>query len=129
VKRLSHDLAPSTIEVAHGIVAGVFKDAVRDRRITASPCEGTKLPKRHREPIVPLTHEQVIALHAALPERYRALVTLAASTGLRQGEVLGLTLDHCGLRPPCVSPLLRVDQHLVVVDGQPPFLGPPKKQA
>jgi len=37
-------LAPSTVGVVHRILAGIFKAAVRDRRIVASPCEGTKLP-------------------------------------------------------------------------------------
>ena len=48
VKRLSLKLAPSTVGVVHRILAGIFKAAVRDRRIVASPCEGTKLPKVHR---------------------------------------------------------------------------------
>ena len=39
-------LAPSTVGVVHSIVSSVFKAAVRDRRIPANPCEGTKLPKR-----------------------------------------------------------------------------------
>ena len=45
IKRLSGRLAPSTVGVVHRILAAVFKAAVRDRRIMASPCEGTKLPK------------------------------------------------------------------------------------
>ena len=44
----SLDLAPATVGVVHRILAGIFKTAVRDRRIVASPCEGTKLPKIHR---------------------------------------------------------------------------------
>jgi hypothetical protein len=35
VKRLSVDLAPATVGVVHRILAGVFKAAVRDRRIVA----------------------------------------------------------------------------------------------
>lgn len=42
VKRLSGVLAPSTVGVVHRILAAVFKAAVRDRRIVASPCEGTR---------------------------------------------------------------------------------------
>jgi integrase len=83
VKQLSLDLAPPTVGVVHRILAGIFKSAVRDRRIVASPCEGTKLPKIHRRRIEPLALEAVEALTEAIPERYRALVTLAAGTGLR----------------------------------------------
>lgn len=129
VKRLSLILAPSTVGVVHGIVAGVFKAAIRDRRLTTSPCEGTRLPQEHREQVVPLQVEELAALEAALPEWLRALVTLAASTGLRQGEALGLTVDRSGLRPPSARPTLRVNRQLVTLARQAPFLGPPKRRA
>lgn len=129
VKGLSTKLAPSTIAVVHGVVAGVFRAAVSDRRIVVSPCEGTRLPEDHREAVVPLTVEQVQAIEAAMPARYRALVTLAASTGLRQGEAFGLTVDRTGIAPPSPRPTLVVDRQLVLVNGQAPYLGPPKRRA
>jgi integrase len=129
VKGLSLRLAPATIAVSHGIVAGVFKAAVRDRRIASSPCEGTRLPEVFREPVVPLLTEQVLALEEAMPPRYRAFVPLAAATGLRQGELFGLTLDASGLRPPSARPRLRVERQLLTLAGEPPYLGPPKRKA
>jgi hypothetical protein len=48
-------------------VAGVFKAAVRDRRIVANPCEGTKLPKVEHRKVVPPTTEQGEAIAAAMP--------------------------------------------------------------
>ena len=65
-----------------------LKAAVRDHRIVASPCEGTKLPKIHRQRIEPVTIEAVEALTEAVPNRFQALVTLAAGTELRQGVIL-----------------------------------------
>ena len=94
VKRLSGRLAPGTVGVVHRIPAAVFKAAVRDRRIVASPCEGTKLPKDPGHRIEPLSVEAVKALTDAVPGRYRALVTLAAGTGLRQGEAFGVGIDR-----------------------------------
>lgn len=129
VKGLTGDLAPSTVAVTHGVVASVFKAAVRDRRIGTSPCEGTKLPEDHREPVVPLTIGQVRSIEAAMPARYRALVTLAAATGIRQGEAFGLTVDRSGLQPPSPRPTLTVDRQLVLVTGEAPYLGPPKRRA
>ena len=38
-------LAPSTVSVVHSIVSSVMKAAVRDRRLIANPCDGTRLPK------------------------------------------------------------------------------------
>src|SRR5436853_7064166 len=51
--------------VVHRILPGIFKAAVRDRRIVASPCEGTKLQKVHRQRVEPLTLEAVQALTEA----------------------------------------------------------------
>ncbi len=111
--------------VIHRILAGIVKAAVRDRRIVASPCEGTKLPKVHRQRVEPMTLEAVQALTEAMPERYRALVTLAAGTGLRQGEVFGLTVDRIDF----LRRQLTVDRQLVTMPDRAPYLAPPKTQA
>ena len=89
VKRLSGNLAPSTVGVVHRILAAVFKAAVRDRRIVVSPCEGTKLPKNPKQRIEPLSVDAVQALAEAIPDRYRALVTLAAGTGSARARPSG----------------------------------------
>ncbi|SHF97976.1 tyrosine-type recombinase/integrase [Geodermatophilus nigrescens] len=125
VKRLSADLAPATVGVVHRILAAVFKAAVRDRRIVASPCEGTRLPKVHRGRIEPLSWEAVQALTDAMPDRYQALATLAAGTGLRQGEVFGLTVDRIDF----LRRQLTVDRQLVTIPDRAPYLAPPKTQA
>jgi integrase len=75
--------------------------------------------------VTPPTVERVQAITEAMPERYRALVTLAASTGLRQGECFGLTLDHVDLD----AQVLRVEQQLVSVNGRAAALAPPKTAA
>jgi integrase len=119
------ELAPATIGVVHGIVSTIMKAAIRDRRIVANPCDGSKLPKVERKQVVPLTTEQVAALRDALPRQLQALVTLAAGTGMRQGECFGLTVD----RVKFLERTAMVDRQLVTVPGQPPTLGPPKTQA
>lgn len=118
-------LAPSTAAVAHGIVASIFQSAVADRRIVASPCEGTRLPELVRDRVVPLDVEEVAALAEALPEHLSALVTLVASTGLRQGEAFGLTVDRTGLRPPSARPVITVDRQLVSIEGGQSATGSP----
>jgi integrase len=118
-------LAPATIGVLHGIVSSVMRSAVRDRRLVANPCEGTRLPKLERQQVVPLTTEQVAVLAAEAPGELRALVTFAAGTGMRQGEVLSLTVDRLNMLKREVT----VDRQLVTMPGQPPRLGPPKTRA
>jgi integrase len=118
VKRLSGVLAPSTSGVVHRILAAVFEAAVRDRRIVASPCEGTKLPRNPTERIEPLTVDAVQALTEAMPGRYRALITLAAGTGLRQSEAFGLGLDRVDF----LRRQLTVDRQLITLPGRPRHL-------
>ena len=118
-------LAPATVCVVHGIVSSVFKAAVRDRRIMANPCEGTRLPKPERVKVVPPTTEQVELLRDAMDPALRAVVTFTAGTGLRQGEVFGLTVDRLNM----LRRELTVDRQLVQLPRQPPRLGPPKTKA
>jgi integrase len=111
-------LAPSTVHVVHGIVSSVFRAAVRDRIISANPCETTKLPRKVRPKIVPLSIAAVEGLADAVPPQFRALVVLAAGTGLRQGECFGLTEDRVNF----LRRTIEVDRQLIGSDaGRPVF--------
>jgi integrase len=122
---LAAALAPRTVGTLHGIVSSIFRAAVRDRLIVSNPCEGTRLPKVSKARVEPLPLQAVRAIEEALPGRYQALVTLAAGTGLRQGECLGLTADRVDF----LRRVVTVDQQLVTVVGREPFLAPPKTSA
>ena len=118
-------LSPSTVAVLHSIVSSVLRSAVRDRRIVVNPCDGTRLPKAQATRVVPPTTEQVTAVREAMPEPLRALVTLAAGTGMRQGECFGLTVDRLDFLRRTVT----VDRQLVTIPRQAPFLAAPKTSA
>ena len=132
VQRLgSHDrgakpLAPVSVGSVHGIVSSVFKAAVRDRRIMANPCEGTRLPKPEMVKVLPPTPEQVDVLRESFGDpALRAVVTFTAGTGLRQGEVFGLSVDRLDMLRREVT----VDRQLIKLARQPARLGPPKTKA
>jgi integrase len=125
VKRLTSSLAPSTVAVVHGQVSGVFKAAVLDRRINVNPCESSRLPKASPTQIVPLTIEAVRALEAAASPRWQALITLAAGSGLRNGECLGLTVDRIDF----LRRTVRIDRQMTEVAGKVPTLAEPKTDA
>jgi integrase len=72
----------------------VFRAAVGDRLIPESPCQRINLPKINAAPVTPLEVWQVDAIAEAIDPRYRALIILAAGTGMRQGECFGLTVDR-----------------------------------
>ena len=115
-------LAPSTVRTLHQLVSAIFAAAVVDRLIASSPATGVKLPRAAGDEVAPMSRAQVHAVAAAVPDRYRALVVVAAATGLRQGELLGLTLDRIDF----LRRTIRVDRQLVTVSGQEPYLAPPK---
>jgi integrase len=123
------ELAPSTVAVLHGIVFGIFKDAVRDKCIATNPCDGTKLPKGTPRKVVPPTTEQFEIIRAALPAELQALATFAAGTGMRKSECFGLVVDrlHLPKEPGDRSGIVKVDQQLV--RANPLALGPLKTRA
>ena len=118
-------VTPATGQVIWRFVGTIFKSAVRDRKIAVSPCVGVKprpVPARQIEVI---STELVLAITDAMPERYRAMVTLSAGTGMRQGEVFGLTRDRIRLEQKEV----RVDQQIRRLAGEKPILAPTKTES
>ncbi|HLS13151.1 MAG TPA: tyrosine-type recombinase/integrase [Beutenbergiaceae bacterium] len=110
-------LSPSSVRVAMRYVSGIFKAAVMDRRIAVSPCVGIRLPRIEVRRVEVVSTETVLAMVSAVPERMRGLLVLAAGTGMRQGEIFGLTVDRIDF----LRRTVRVDRQLV--DGR---FGPPK---
>lgn len=79
-----------TVRNAHGVLSGILNGAVKDRRIANNPAAGVDLPALVKKPNTYLTAEQLGAL-ADEAGRYRSLVLLLGTVGLRIGEALGLT--------------------------------------
>lgn len=125
VRGLSRTLAPATVEVCYRHLSAIMRSAVADRLIHASPCVRIQLPTKHKERVDPLSVEQVQTIRTHAPERFRALIDVAAGTGLRRGEVCGLTLDRIDF----LRRRLTVDRQLVMSAGVPVTFGPPKTQS
>lgn len=123
VKDRAAELAPTTVRVVYGYLVAMFAAATLDRVIGASPCTAAvSLPEIPDRDLVIPTPDQVHALAAALPPRYRVTAYLAAGCGLRLGEVLGLELDDVGFLRREVDVL----RQLICVAGRKPYLGPVK---
>jgi integrase len=126
VRGRSEVLASSSLRIVYKQVVAIFRAAVADRLITVVPNAGVKLPRIEPTRVDPLPTESVQRLIDAVPDRYRALVVLAAGTGLRQGECLGLTVDRVDFLRRQIS----VDRQLVLPPGSgKPVFGPPKTLA
>ncbi|MDI5969499.1 site-specific integrase [Streptomyces sp. SL13] len=85
----------SYARVIYSNVRSVLSAAVDDTLLPRNPCaaRSVKAPAVDPKRVVPWTAERVFAVQAAMPERYRAMVDLGAGCGIRQGEILGATVD------------------------------------
>ncbi|MFJ9858900.1 tyrosine recombinase XerC [Streptomyces albogriseolus] len=124
LKNRSAVLAPSSLRTPWNALFGVMAAAHYDGIVRANPCHGIDLPEIRKPEVVPLDPAVVRALLAAASPRYRALVRLAATTGLRQGELFGLEVEHVDVQ----AGTLEVEQQLVGPDKGVPYLGEPKTE-
>ena len=84
-------LAPGTRSKIRNVMSALFNHAIRYEWIHHNPITKVRCSaKRLREPDV-LTPGEFVALLAELPLREKAMVMLAASTGLRRSELVALT--------------------------------------
>jgi integrase len=109
-------LATATVVTIYRVLAMILRSAVHDRLLAASPCYKIKLPEMPPRRLQALSAEQVGALLEHAPPRDYAVLALGVGTGMRQGEVLGLTLPHLRL----LARELSVEQQCRVVPGGPP---------
>lgn len=87
-------VSPKTIKNIHGILHKALATAAELQYIPYNPADHVHLPKVVRKEIRPLEQEDIAALLAALErEEYRNVYLLALFTGMREGEVLGLSWD------------------------------------
>jgi integrase len=121
-KSLAADLADSTVASVIGLLSSVFAAAVQDGLVRANPVTAVKLPTKDGVMRVPLTAGQVDAIREAIDKRLELAVELGAATGLRQGEMFGLTWD----RVVWLRRELRIDRQMVTSVGGKPSFGPVK---
>lgn len=113
--------APATVRHVHALLSTMLSDAVDEGLLLHNPCRRTSLPRSSPPPQTFLSPEQIAALADAIDPHYRQLVITAAGTGLRWGELTGLSPTAVDLR----RARLYVDRTLVDLNGQLSF-GEPK---
>lgn len=87
-------LSAKTVRNIHGVLHKALEQAVQVGYIRSNPTNACKTPKAMKPQIRPLDSDQVSAfLKAAQGHPHEYLYQIAMFTGLRQGEVLGLTWD------------------------------------
>jgi len=114
-----------TVAKAYRLLKAVLNTAVDDELIRRNPCriKGAGTERSPERPTV--TIEQVYAIAGGVRPWFKALVLLAAFTGLRWGELIALRRRHLDLD---VDGVVKVRGSVAEVDGK--FIeGPPKSEA
>jgi integrase len=126
--KLASGLSGRTVGYVHVTLYFALKAAVLDGLLPRNPAASVKPPRMDNQEMPPLPPAQARALLGAaraMDDRWTALYVLAVTTGLRQGELLGLRWEDVDL----TSATLRVRHTLQppgFPKGAPARLTPPK---
>ena len=98
------DYSTKTIRDVYNILNAMFKYAVHNRILTFNPCAGVEVPKTKTKQIRVLTvKEQREVLEHAKERIHENLIQVALGTGMRGGEVCGLTWQDINLEEQCLT--------------------------
>ena len=87
-------LSPKSVRNLHGVMHKALDQAVELQYIRFNPCNACKLPRVERKEIRPIEGDQVKAfLQAIKGTANEDLLFVDIFSGLRQGEIIGLTWD------------------------------------
>jgi len=116
---------PTTVAKCYRLLRAILTTAIEDGLVLKNPCiiKGAGVEHHEERPIASV--EQVFEIGNAIGPRYRAMVLLAGFTGLRLGELLGLTRRSLDLSEATVTVVGQVQE--LGTGGL--FRGPPKSEA
>lgn len=109
-------LSAKTVKCIHGVFHKALSQAVKVGYLRFNPADACELPRIERKEIKPLDNEEIAAFMKAIHgHRFEAIYLVTLFTGLRRGEVCGLTWDCIDLD---LGTIL-VNKQLQSVPGQP----------
>ncbi len=112
---LDAGLSPRTVSYIHTVTGAALKQAVFDGAIVANPLLAVKRPRQIRKQVVALDSSQIAALMNAIDDPvFRRIVHVTLATGLRRGELQGLTWDDIDFKKGRLS----VNQSVIKDNGR-----------
>lgn len=118
-------LAASYVVHIYELVSSVFNAAVVDNVIPKSPCVKINTPEVHKKEIIIPTTDQVLEIARRISPRYKNMLIVAAGTGMRSGELRGLSKDNVDW----LRKKIKVRQQMITPTTGSTYLGPPKTRA
>ncbi len=107
-KKHPKGLSPKTIKNIHGVLHKALQQAVLIGYIRFNPADACILPRIEKSKITPFDDDQISAfLKACKGNRFETLFVVTLFTGVREGEILGLTWD-------CVD----FERNIITIDKQ-----------
>lgn len=107
-------LSAKTIKNIHGVVHKSLQQAVKINYIRANPSNACDLPRVVKTKIKPLDENQIsVFIKAISGHQFENLFLTTLFTGMRQGEILGLTWDSVDLE----NGSIHIYQQLQRIDG------------
>ncbi|MCF2665097.1 site-specific integrase [Oscillibacter valericigenes] len=87
-------LSAKTVKNIHGVLHHALKQAVANELIRSNPADACTLPRIEKKELKPLDENEIaLFLKAIHGHRFESIFLTTLFTGLREGEVLGLTWD------------------------------------
>ncbi|CAM3464758.1 site-specific integrase [Brevibacillus invocatus] len=122
-------LSPGTVRYIHRVLNNVLSRAEEWKLIKKNPAASVKKPKETYNDIDVYDENDIAALFEALekePIQWRMLITLAITTGLRRGELVGLEWSHVDLD----HGIIEVKQSISTqINGEPIITEPKTKKS
>lgn len=119
--KLDEGLSRRTVQLIHTTLNKALKQAAKWGLVRLNVAEAVDAPRPEKRDIRPLSEEQVkVFLNTVKGDRLEALYTLAITTGLRQGELLGLRWEDVYLE----EGVVRVRQQLTRTEEGSSFTKP-----
>lgn len=95
----SRKLSPKTIKNIHGVLHSALKQAVANSLLRSNPADSCTLPRMEKKELKPLDEDEIaLFLRKIEGHRFEDLFFTTLFTGMREGEVLGLTWDCVDFR-------------------------------
>jgi integrase len=114
-----------TVAKAYRLLKAIMATAVDDELVARNPCRLRNAGVERTPERKPPSLTEVEAIAAAIEPRYRLLVLLGAWSGLRWGELAGLSRQRIDR----MHGVVHVVESMIQLSGGKRFIGPPKSTA